>query len=99
MAQYVASPPCQRTPYVVAGGQPGHRRAWFDPEGNRLTDNCVADTLPTLDEAYLRPRYPDYIPCQNRAGKVIHDYLRDGGNALGTLDDLERLFRESRASG
>ena len=97
-AQYVASPRCQRGLYVATGGQPGHRQAWLDPGVNRLANNFFADTLPTLDEAYLRPRYPGYIPFQDRAVKVVHGYLRDGGNAPSVLDDLERLFRESRTS-
>ena len=33
-AQFVASPDCQRGLYAIAGGQPGHRRAWLDPAVN-----------------------------------------------------------------
>ncbi|MGH2562600.1 MAG: ABC transporter substrate-binding protein, partial [Thermomicrobiales bacterium] len=55
-AQFVASPERQAGLYAVAGGQPGHRRAWLDPEVNRICHGYFRDTLPTLDEAYLRPR-------------------------------------------
>ena len=36
-AEYVASPEVQRTLYVEAGGQPGHRAAWIDPHANELS--------------------------------------------------------------
>ena len=55
------------------------------------------DTLPTLDDAYLRPRYDGYIPFQDRAGEVVHAYLRDGGNPRLALDVINRHYRESRA--
>src|SRR5262249_29253730 len=56
-AEYVASPEIQRTLYVEAGGQPGHRVAWADPHVNELATSYFADTLPGLDAGYLRPRY------------------------------------------
>jgi multiple sugar transport system substrate-binding protein len=56
-----------------------------------------SDTLPTLDEAYLRPRYNGYIPFQDKAGELVHAYLRDGGDPRRTLDDMNRYYRESRA--
>lgn len=95
-AAYVASPACQRGLYTLTGGQPGHRTAWLDPALNALCNNFFVDTLPTLDEAYLRPRYAGYIPFQDHAGDLVRDFLRDGGNAAQTLDRLNALYRESR---
>jgi multiple sugar transport system substrate-binding protein len=97
--QFVASPESQTGLYAVAGGQPGHRRSWLDPDVNRLCRGYFRDTLPTLDEAYLRPRYDGYIPFQDRAGPAVHAYLRDGGDPSAVLDQLNRLYRESRADG
>lgn len=98
-AQFVASPACQRGLYALAGGQPGHRAAWLDPEVNARAGDFYRDTLPTLDEAYLRPRYDGYIPFQDRAGEVVHAYLRDGGDPRQTLAEINRLYRESRPDG
>jgi multiple sugar transport system substrate-binding protein len=94
-AQFVASPEVQRGMYVVAGGQPGHRGAWDDQKVNRLTADFFADTLRTLDEAWLRPRYSGYIPFQDRAGALIHRYLIDGGDPRATLAVIDRAYRES----
>lgn len=97
-AQFVASASCQRGMYVASGGQPGHRQGWLDDENNRLTHGYFRDTLPTLDDAYLRPRYAGYIPFQDHAGPVVHRYLRDGGDARAILGELDALYRESLAS-
>jgi multiple sugar transport system substrate-binding protein len=95
-AQFVASPDFQRGLYARAGGQPGHRGAWLDPVVNAGTGDFYRDTLPTLDEAYLRPRYDGYIFFQDRAGEVVHTYLRDGGDPRLALVDMNRHYRESR---
>jgi multiple sugar transport system substrate-binding protein len=96
-ARFVAGPDCQRGLYSRAGGQPGHRGAWLDPEVNAGAGDFYRDTLPTLDEAYLRPRYDGYIPFQDRTGEMVHAYLRDGGDPRRTLADMNRHYRESRA--
>ncbi len=98
-ASYVASPDVQRGMYVVAGGQPGHRSAWTDPDVNRLANNCFADTLPTLDGAWLRPRYSGYIPFQDSAGEVVTRFLAGGGDPRKVLAEIDRLYRESLAHG
>lgn len=96
-AGYVASADVQRGMYVMAGGQPGHRSAWSDGDVNRMTNGFFADTLPTLDEAWLRPRYDGYIPFQDRAGEAVTEYLAEGGDARQTLAAIDRLYRESLA--
>jgi len=95
-AEYVTSPACQTGLYTLTGGQPGHRRAWLDPALDDLTNGFFRDTLPTLDEAYLRPRYSGYIPFQDAGGDVVRDYLRHGGNVRATLQTLNKLYRESK---
>lgn len=94
-AAFVASPACQRGLYVESGGQPGHRGAWLDAAANRATDDFFRRTLPTLDEAYLRPRFDGYIPFQDRAGPMVHAHLRDGGDAAAVVAELNRLYRKA----
>jgi multiple sugar transport system substrate-binding protein len=94
-ARFVASSECQRGMYFTSGGQPGHRQAWLDPSVNKSSNNYFLDTLNTLDEAYLRPRYPGYINFQEHAGAVIHNYVSEGGQAGPALDKLNELYRES----
>ena len=90
-AQFVAAPERQRTLYFDAGGQPGYRAAWHDPELNRRTNNFFADTLPTLDAAYLRPRFDGYLAFQEEAGLLVHKYLKEGGPEKIVAAELEKL--------
>ncbi|MFC1692090.1 extracellular solute-binding protein [Candidatus Latescibacterota bacterium] len=93
--KYVASPECQRKLYFNSGGQPGHRKAWLDNEVNNRTDDFFQNTLGTLDQAYLRPRYSGYIPFQEHAGIVIREYLIKGGSEKSVVSALNTQYRES----
>lgn len=95
-AQFTASAEVQRTIYTVAGGQPGHRGAWLDPENNRLTHDLFTRTLPTLDRAWVRPRYCGYLEFQEKAGPVVHAALRGTINDADALAELDHLYRASQ---
>jgi multiple sugar transport system substrate-binding protein len=93
-AAYVTSPEVQRTIYVEAGGQPGHRAAWTDGAVNHATGSFFADTLAALDAAYLRPRAPGFLSFQDRAGGLVQAYLRQGGDVQSVLRGLDEIARD-----
>ena len=95
-ARVVADRDCQRQLYFTSGGQPGHRSAWADMGVNAASNNFFANTLATLDEAYLRPRYDGYLHFQDEAGTVVHRYLAEGGDARSALSTLETIYQRSR---
>ncbi len=95
-AAFVSDPVCQRTLYFESGGQPGHRAAWIDARVNAACRNFFIATLPALDRAFLRPRYPGYLRFQDCAGAPIRDYLRHGGDERALLERLDSLYRESQ---
>jgi multiple sugar transport system substrate-binding protein len=95
-AQLVASPACQRGMYLASGGQPGHRSAWLDEQANALCGNFFRDTLQTLHEAFLRPRYDGYDHFQDHAAELVHAYLRDGGEAAQVVGRIDAAYRASR---
>jgi multiple sugar transport system substrate-binding protein len=94
-ARYVASAEVQRTIYAHAGGQPGHRGAWLDAENNRLTHDYFTRTLPTLERAFLRPRYFGHIEFQEAASPVVHAALRDAVSDDEALDRIDDLYRRT----
>ena len=96
-AQFTASSRCQATLYFDAGGQPGHRRAWLSEEVNRRSNQFFAATLPTLDAAYVRPRFPGYIEFQDAAAPLLHGHLRAGSAGRETVRRLNALFSSCRA--
>lgn len=95
-AAHVASPAVQRGVYFAAGGQPGHRAAWLDGGINAAASGFFRDTLETLDNAYLRPRYDGYLAVQEGGGEAIHRWLvEDDPAPAPLLDDLDALYRAS----
>jgi multiple sugar transport system substrate-binding protein len=97
-AELVAGSEYQRTQFVENGGQPGHRAAWTDAENDRRTHDYFKNTLPCLDRAYLRPRYPGSLAFQDRdgGGVPIREYMMDGGDPRAVMETLNRMYRESQ---
>jgi len=89
---YVAGEHCQTTLYFDSGGQPGYRAAWTNQETNRRSNNFFENTLSTLQDAYLRPRFAGYLDFQDKAGLIVHKYLTSGNSAQSTLATLNQLL-------
>jgi multiple sugar transport system substrate-binding protein len=95
-AQFVASPCTQQTLYTASGGQPGHRSAWLDPALNRSTNNFFANTIQTLDSAWVRPRFPGFIAFQDEASNLVHAYLLHSGRESQVLDNMNAALAKHR---
>jgi multiple sugar transport system substrate-binding protein len=66
---------------------------------NRAASDYFSATLPSLDAAFVRPRYAGYVHFQDRAGLPIHRFLCNGGSTgAAVLDQLNALYRESTAT-
>jgi multiple sugar transport system substrate-binding protein len=89
---FVASGEVQAGAYVTGGGQPGHRSAWLDPAVNAGHGDFFAATLPGIDAAYLRPRWPGYLPAQTVAAELVHAGLTAGTQARDLIAALDTHF-------
>ncbi|MEQ8472853.1 MAG: extracellular solute-binding protein [Marinoscillum sp.] len=96
-AEEVVSGDIQSALYTECGGQPGHLAAWKSESNNALTHNFLKNTLQTLQEAYVRPRYNHYLHFQDHAGAPIQAYLRDGGDPKEVLMEINRIYKESKS--
>ena len=94
--EFTASPVIQKTLYVQSGGQPGHRTAWLDPAVNAATGDFFANTLPTLDSAWVRPRFPGFIGFQDAASTLVHRYLTSGGSGCEVIRKLNDVFIQTQ---
>lgn len=94
-ARFTASPEIQSGIYFEAGGQPGHRSAWTDPAINAASNDFFRDTLETLDEAIVRPRYAGYTRFQDEASPVAHDYVVGKEEIHFTVESLNRIYHDS----
>ncbi len=89
---FVASGDVQAGAYVAGGGQPGHRSAWLDPAVNASHGDFFAATLPSIDAAYLRPRWPGFLPAQTAAAELLHAGLAGGAPARDLVAALDAHF-------
>jgi multiple sugar transport system substrate-binding protein len=89
---FVASGDVQAGAYVAGGGQPGHRAAWLDAAVNAGHGDFFAATLRGIDAAYLRPRWPGYLPAQTTAADLLHAGLRRGAHAGDLVAALDTHF-------
>lgn len=94
-ARFTAAPETQSGLFFEAGGQPGHRGAWLDERVNAACGNFFSNTLATLDEAMVRPRYEGYVHFQDEASPVAHAYVAGKTTITETLDALDRIYKES----
>lgn len=94
-ALWVASGECQKTIYVDSGGQPGNRKAWIDPEINKMSSHFFEATLPTIEHAYLRPRFPGFVEFQTQGSLLISDFLLGKLSSTTALNSLEERFRKA----
>ena len=93
--QWVTSPECQRTLYFESGGQPGNRVAWIDASVNAGTNSFFLNTLETLEQAYVRPRYDGFVEFHDQVGLLLHDHLQSRRNEVDIWDDINELYLKS----
>lgn len=92
---FSASGPVQRGLYWQTGGQPAHRAAWSDSENDRQSGGFLSRTLPALDRAWLRPRFPGYLHFQEHAAHAVHRAVCRLTTIGETVDKLEQLWRQA----
>ena len=81
--------------YGVCGGQPASSSAWHDPLLNLVSHDFFKRTLASIQNAYVRPRYPGYVALQRAAGIPIIEYLHHEITAVHVQQRLDSLYRES----
>lgn len=91
-AEFTGSSQVQQNIFADNGGQPGHLQAWKSDRINKLTHDYFKNTLPSLERAFLRPRYSGHMHFQDHAGDVVRDYLMKGGNEELVLAELDALY-------
>jgi multiple sugar transport system substrate-binding protein len=97
-AVFTACGEIQRGLYFEAGGQPGHRAAWVDKNVNDASNAFFAETLPALDTALLRPKFPGYMDFQDAATPVAHDAVAGLLRVVEAAREINRLYARARKS-
>jgi multiple sugar transport system substrate-binding protein len=77
--------------FAAHHGQPAHIEAWRDEALDRRFGGCFGNTLATMEQAWIRPRYAGYLRFQAAAGDLIEAHLRGGIGEGALLDRLAIL--------
>ena len=94
-AAWICSDDVQSTIYVNAQGQPGNKMAWENKQANAITNNFFASTMPSLTNAYVRPRYQGWPKFQTFLGETIHAYLLHDTAPELVLEKLQAAYTAS----
>jgi len=94
-AAWICSDVVQSTIYVNAQGQPGNKMAWENKQANVITNNFFSNTMPSLTNAYLRPRYQGWPKFQTFLGETIHAYLVHDTAPELVLEKLQAAYAAS----
>ena len=94
-AAWICSGVVQSTIYVNAQGQPGNKMAWENKQANVITNNFFTNTMPSLTNAYLRPRYQGWPKFQTFLGETIHAYLLHDTAPELVLEKLQAAYTAS----
>ena len=91
-AAWICSDDVQSTIYVNAQGQPGNKKAWENKQANALTNNFFTCTMPSLTNAYVRPRYQGWPKFQQFLGETIHAYLVNDTDPALVFEKLQAAY-------
>jgi multiple sugar transport system substrate-binding protein len=75
------------------GGQPALRVAWESDAVNAACGDFYRRTRRTLDQAWVRPRFPGWVAFQDQRSAVIRGGLRRRNAFLEILRQLQLAFR------
>ncbi len=92
VAYLLSSPVIQSTSYVAAGGQPGNLAAWKSSYANGLTSNFFANTLRSLEGAWVRPRVFGWPEVQFASSQIIHRILAEKKFVESDLAAIESCY-------
>ncbi len=79
-------------------GQPARIEAWRDQSLDRRFGGCFGNTLATMEQAWIRPRYAGYLRFQAAAGDLIEAHLRGAIGETALLDRLAILHARAGAA-
>lgn len=70
-------------------GQPARLDCWRDPDLDARFAGAFSATLATMEQAWIRPRYPGYLAFQAEGGRLVEAHLRGNITEGRLLDELE----------
>jgi len=97
-AFWVAAAEVQRTVYTDNGGQAGNLVAWQDEAVNAKVLGFYRNTLATLEQSWLRPRYDGYMKFQKEGSEILREGLLQRRSHADVVDRLNLAYSRSALS-
>jgi multiple sugar transport system substrate-binding protein len=97
-AKWLASAEHQRGTYFREGGQPASLTAWTDSSLDAMAGGFFSGTLPTLQTAYVRPRFDGFVGFFEAAGVEINCCLRGEMNDESLIRWMNERYAKQRVS-
>ncbi|CAN5296914.1 extracellular solute-binding protein [soil metagenome] len=97
--RWLMSPSTQARYIPEHDGQPSARSAWTDASVNAASLDFYRDTLDTIEQAWVRPRFPGYVPLQSAASAVVRDVLtgiRATDDAISSINSMMHSMQGAR---
>ena len=94
-AAWICADEIQSTIYVNAQGQPGNKTAWENKQANTITSEFFTNTMASLTNAYVRPRYQGWPKFQTFLGETIHAYLVNDTAPALVLEKFQTAYTAS----
>ncbi len=95
-AFWIASAEVQKDLFFNSGGQPGNLDAWKDEHCNQQSNDFFKDTLTTLENAYVRPRYNGYLTFQDEAGNWVNACVQGKLSPEETIENIQQAYVRSK---
>jgi multiple sugar transport system substrate-binding protein len=92
VAKILSSPEIQTGLYSQYGGQPAHKNAWISTEVNLATNKFFENTLETLENSYLRPRFPGFVDVQTFSSEVLWKTVHGQLSISQALSELDNIY-------
>ena len=91
--QYILSEEIQKGLYYQEQGQPAHLSAWLDGDNNRDCSGFFSDTLETMRNAYVRPRYKSFNRFQEAAADYVHEIITGDDPLVRPVTKLNVMYQ------
>jgi len=91
-AAFASGADAQRTLVGPAGGQPGSRTAWTDPELDSASGGFFSGTTATIEQAWVRPRERWWPAFQLEGGRLLNRGFAAAEQPRRLLEALDSLF-------
>jgi multiple sugar transport system substrate-binding protein len=92
--RWLLSPETQAGFIPTHSGQPSARSAWTDHTVDSAAGGFYSETLETIEQSWVRPRFAGYIAFQSIASAIIRAGLDD---VAVTVAELARAYRKAQS--